>query len=122
MTPASYHSSGSVRISGNKTLSETAALLGEVFGLNFESIGQAGVERPAWVGKRGGLRYIVRLTDDAEQGLQLGDTREFELSVQSTNSANGTKPLEIADFLVNRIRRDGRLECWPNHRTKLATK
>jgi hypothetical protein len=51
-----------------------------------------------------------------------GQPGDYELSVQSINSAAGARELEIAEYLVTRIRRDGRLNCWPDYHARANAK
>lgn len=123
MTLTTYISSGTVRISGIRPMSETASLLGQIFGVLFEPAEDSGPGYSTWIGKRGGLRYIFSATrtSPAEQDA-LHAPDDYELSVQSINSATGARELEIADYLVTRIRRDGRLSCWPDYRSRVAAR
>ncbi len=104
-------------------MSETANFLGQIFGVMFEPAEDPGPGYTTWIGKRGGLRYIFSAARNAdpssEESLAEGD---YELSVQSINSATGARELEIADYLVTRIRRDGRLNCWPDYHSRAVAR
>lgn len=123
MTLTSYISSGTVRIAGIRPMSETAIFLGQIFGVSFEPAEDPGPGYTTWIGKRGGLRYIFSSTRSSAHAQQEGaEQGEYELSVQSINSATGARELEIADYLVTRIRRDGRLNCWPDYRSRAVAR
>lgn len=104
-------------------MSETASFLGQIFGVDFEPAEDAGPDHTTWIGKRGGLRYIFSTARRSPPGQdEVAERGEYELSVQSINSAAGARELEIADYLVTRIRRDGRLNCWPDYRSRAVAR
>jgi hypothetical protein len=105
---------GHVGIDPIGALPETAALLGEVLGglVFVEDTLRRYDEFPAFVAESGGLRFALLGVPDPADDLRDEPTNDFELMIEPVVVALGDAKTDISDQVMQRLRNDGRINCW----------
>ncbi len=111
---ASMNTFGHVGIEPVGDLSETAALLGSVLGglIFSEDTQRRYDEFPAYLAERGALRYALLGVPDPDDDLRDDPTMDFELIVEPLALLQGSAKADISDELIEKLRNDGRINCW----------
>jgi len=101
---------GLIEIMPGRSLSETAAIVGDVLGLEFSEDDHY-EEYPAYSAHALGLAYALLGQPDPEFDIRAVKSNTFQLRLEEIGSIRTSEEGDLSERIATMIRADGRLEC-----------